>query len=185
MSFKLDGYVTVNERLARALAQWPDLRVQETPPKLIDANGTMFVEVTTTVWRTPEDPLPSVASIWEPFPGQTPYTRGSEQANASTSSLGRALGLMGVAIEAGMASADEVNTARNRSTDQAVAPRPAEVRTVPGSAARTNGGRPPSEKALNYLRNLAREAGDTLTDDEAATLTAADVAARIDRYLGK
>lgn len=185
MSYDLSGYVTVNERLARALAQWPELRVQETPPKLIDANGTMFVEVTTTVWRTPDDPLPSVASIWEPFPGQTPYTRGSEQANASTSALGRALGLMGVAIDAGMASADEVNTARNRNADQAPPPRPAEVRTVPGSAARPTGGRPPSDKALNYLRKLAREAGDTITDDELATLNSADVAARIDRYLGK
>ena len=190
--FDLSGYVTVNERLARALKQWPELRVQETPPRLVDANGTLFVEVTTTVWRTPDDPLPAVASIWEPFPGVTPYTRNSEAANASTSALGRALGLMGVAIDTAMASADEVNIARNRNPDPLGddIPGSAPTRTKPGSAAkpaptRPTGGRPPSEKALGYLRKLAREAGDTLTDDEAATLTAADVAARIDRYLGK
>lgn len=186
MSYDLSGYVTVNERLRRALEQWPDLRVQETPPKLVAAGDQTFIEVTTTVWRTPDDPLPAIASCWEPFPGTTPYTRGSEQQNASTSSLGRCLGMMGVAIDAGMASADEVKVARERNTDQ---PQRAQVgeraQRPPQARTSASGGRPPSEKQVAYLRRLARENGDTITDDEVAAMDAAEVSACIDGYLGK
>ena len=118
MAFDLQGYVTVAERHRLALEKWPELRVQETPPKLIEAGNQLFIEVTTTVWRTPDDPLPAIASCWEAFPGTTPYTRGSEQQNASTSALGRCLGLMGVAIEAGMASKDEIVLAKQRNSVQ-------------------------------------------------------------------
>lgn len=184
--YDLSGYVTVNERLRRALEQWPDLRVQETAPKLVTAGDQTFIEVTTTVWRTPDDPLPAVASCWEPYPGTTPYTRGSEQPNASTSALGRCLGLMGVAIDAGMASADEVKAARDRNPEQAPRAQAGErAQRAPQSPQTGGGGRAPSEKQVAYLRRLARERGDTITDDEIAEMTAADVSACIDGYLGK
>ena len=61
MTYKLDGYMTVNERLSRALERWPDLRVVEASPKLVTAGDALFVEVTVTVFRDPDDKLPCTA----------------------------------------------------------------------------------------------------------------------------
>ena len=54
---------------------------------------------------------------FEPFPGRTPYTRGSELQNAETSAWGRAIvaALAADTNRAGVASADEV---RNRRADE-------------------------------------------------------------------
>jgi hypothetical protein len=95
MSFSLGDYVTVNDRLKAALEKFPDLRVAELPPKMIEAGGKHFIEVQMTVYRHAEDLVPMVGHAWEEFPGTTPYTRGSEAANAATSCLGRILGYMG------------------------------------------------------------------------------------------
>lgn len=154
MGFDLTGYVTVNQRLKFALDKWPELRVQESEPRLIETGNQTFIQVTTTIWRTADDPLPCIASCWEPYPGQTPYTRGSEQQNASTSSLGRCLGLMGVAIEAGMASKDEVVLAqqRNRSDDGNVR-HPAQNQ------------QPATNAQITYLKRLMTAAGEDVSDE--------------------
>lgn len=115
----LDGYITVAERLSRALDKWPELRVTEAPPRIITIGDSTYIEVTTTIWRSPDDPMPTQASCWEPWPGKTPFTRDSEQPNASTSALGRCLGLMGVAVDKALATADEVE---NRKADDAMPP---------------------------------------------------------------
>ena len=162
MAFDLSGYVTVNERLKHALQKWPDLRVQESEPVLVQTDGQTFIQVTTTVWRTADDPLPCVASCWEPYPGTTPYTRGSEQQNASTSSLGRCLGLMGIAIEAGMASKDEVVLARERTRETPNYERDSMPR----------GKQPASKAQMGYLKRLIEKQGVQLTAEELETLQA-------------
>jgi hypothetical protein len=107
--FSLGDYVTVNERLKAALERFPELRVVEDAPKFVEApDGKTFIEVSMTVYRSPEDPLPMRGFIHEEYPGTTPYTKASEQANASTSCLGRILGFMGFGIGKSIASADDV-----------------------------------------------------------------------------
>jgi hypothetical protein len=91
-----------------ALDKFPDLRIQESQPIFREVNDKLYIEIKCTVWRDKDDPLPVIAFCWEPFPGTTPYTRDSEQMNASTSALGRALGMMGMGIEHKMASKQEV-----------------------------------------------------------------------------
>jgi hypothetical protein len=109
MSFSLGDYVTVNERLRAALEKFPDLRVVEDAPKFVEApDGKIFIEVSMVVYRTPDDVLPMRGFIHEEYPGTTPYTKGSEQANASTSCLGRILGFMGFGIGKSIASKDDV-----------------------------------------------------------------------------
>ena len=108
MSFNLDNYVDVPTRLRMALDKHPDLRIQESQPAFREINTKLYIEIRCTVWRDKDDPLPVIAYCWEPFPGTTPYTRDSEQMNASTSALGRALGMMGFGIEHKMASKQEV-----------------------------------------------------------------------------
>lgn len=104
----LDGYVTVPERLRLALAKYPDLRIQEADAVLEDTPAGAFLVCTVRVWRTPDDPLPVIASASEPIPGRTPYTKNAERMVGMTSALGRALGYMGFGLERGLASADEV-----------------------------------------------------------------------------
>ena len=107
----LGDYVDVPTRFRLALDRWPDLRVVETPAEVIEIGDRIFISVTMTVYRDLLDLLPCRATCWEPFPGTTPYVRNSEQQNASTSALGRALGMM---IPFGkMASFEEVQNRQN------------------------------------------------------------------------
>ena len=122
----LGDYVDVPTRFRLALDKWPEMRVVEEPAKIITIADRTFISVTMTVYRDPSDPLPAVATCWEPFPGTTPYVRNSEMMNASTSCLGRVLGLM---IPFGkMASFEEV---QNRQEDTATPARAPKVQLVP------------------------------------------------------
>jgi len=107
----LGDYVDVPTRFRLALDKWPELRVIEEPAKVIAIGDKTFISVTMTVYRDPTDPLPCVATCWEPWPGRTPFTLNSEAMNCSTSALGRALGMM---IPFGkMASFEEVQNRQN------------------------------------------------------------------------
>jgi hypothetical protein len=150
----LTNYVDVPERFKQALAKWPDLRIMENRPEIITIGDKTFISVTMQAWRTPDDPIPAQATCFEPFPGKTSFTRDSEQMNASTSCLGRVLGLM-MSFGTKMASAEEV---RNRQTET-VAPavlvkQPQNVRT---QALGANASNAPSEAQLKYLRGLNYE----------------------------
>ena len=114
----LGDYVDVPTRFRLALDKWPDLRVVETPAEVVTIGDKTFISVTMTVYRDPSDPLPCVATCWELFPGRTPFNLNSEQQNASTSCLGRVLGLMLPFSK--MASFEEV---QNRQNDTPAAPR--------------------------------------------------------------
>ena len=107
-AFNLGDYVDVPTRLAEALKRWPNLRIQETKPIIVIVDNQQYVEISCTVWNDENDVLPTVAYCWEPIPGRTPYTKGSEMMNASTSCLGRALGMKGMGIGKSIASRNEV-----------------------------------------------------------------------------
>ena len=111
MSYDLSSYVDVKTRLTQALAKYPDLRITEHRPAVVTVGDQLFIECAVTVARDADDPVPVTAYMYEPFPGRTPYTKLSEQANGATSALGRALGYMGFGISVSLASANEV---RNR-----------------------------------------------------------------------
>ena len=117
----LKDYVDVPTRFRLALDKWPDLRVVETPAEIVTIGDRTFISVTMTVYRDPSDPLPCVATCWEPFPGTTPYVRNSEMMNCSTSALGRVLGLM---IPFGkIASFEEVQNRQNEQPPEPRAPK--------------------------------------------------------------
>ena len=120
-TFNLGDYVDVPTRLAEALKRWPDLRIQETKPVIVTVDNQQYVEISCTVWNDAADLLPTVAYCWEPIPGRTPYTKGSEMMNASTSCLGRALGMKGMGIGKSIASRNEVQ-ARQPATVAEVVP---------------------------------------------------------------
>ena len=178
MTDYLQDYVDVKTRLTEALAKYPQLRITEHRPSVVQVGDQLFVECAVTVARDTDDPVPVTAYMYEPFPGRTPYTKLSEQANGATSALGRALGYMGFGIKASLASANEV---RNRAADEQYpdqgipkpAPRPAEPgprvaslderRT--GTAASKDG--KSTARQLQTLGEMAHERGleITWTDD--------------------
>lgn len=120
----LDNYVPVNQRLLDALGRWPELRVQETAFDIMRIEEQTFLVCEVTVWRTPDDPKPSIATAAEPMPGRTPYTKGSERMVGFTSALGRALGYMGIGIHEAMASSNEVQARQTGDRPRAHTPQP-------------------------------------------------------------
>ena len=108
------NYVDVATRLEEAYRRWPNMRITEHTPRVVELAAATFIEVAVTIHREPEDPRPCSACAWEPYPGKTAFTRDSEMMNASTSAVGRALGLMGVLAHRSIASADEVELAQAR-----------------------------------------------------------------------
>lgn len=148
-----DGYVDVPTRLRMALGKYPDLRIQETARAIEPGpDGTEVLVCTVTVWRSPDDPLPSIASASEPYPGRTPFTRNSELMVGMTSALGRALGYMGFGIDRSIASSNEVEA---RTGTPAPAPRPAP----------SAGGWKPTEKQERFLRALGHTGAMPTTRD--------------------
>ena len=177
----MTNYVTVAERMTAAFERWPDMRVQESLPVVREIDGQTVVEVTVMIYRTPDDPLPGIGSAWEPFPGTTPFTRGSEMMNASTSSIGRVLAAMGVGAHRSLASADEVQARQPDPLDPDAGPPVAVKRTKPSRTPaeavqdafpgaevsepkRSRKG--PTVKMVNYLKALAAKADVPVTQEQ-------------------
>jgi hypothetical protein len=149
----LSNYVDVPTRFAAALERWPELRIIENRPEVITIADKTFISVTMQAWRTPDDPVPAQATCFEPFPGKTSFTRDSEQMNASTSALGRVLGLM-MSFGPKMASAEEVRNRQETSTPATLVKQP---QNAPRQALGANASNAPSEAQLKYLRGLNYE----------------------------
>jgi len=153
-AFNLGDYVDVPTRLAEALKRWPDLRIQETRPLIVTVDNQQYVEISCTVWRDANDLMPTVAYCWEPIPGRTPYTKGSEMMNASTSCLGRALGFLGMGIGKSIASRNEVQ-ARQPSPIAEVTPIRADLEQPFGDTSDTKQYASPKQRGM--IRALAFE----------------------------
>jgi hypothetical protein len=162
----LSNYVDVPTRFAMALERWPELRIIENRPEIITIADKTFISVTMQAWRTPDDPVPAQATCFEPFPGKTSFTRDSEQMNASTSALGRVLGLM-MSFGPKMASAEEVRNRQETSTPAVLVKQPQNART---QALGANASNAPSEAQLKYLRGLNYEGPAPETRADATAL---------------
>lgn len=112
MSFNLEGYVDVAERIRIAREQFPEMSLQSSI-WFDDIAGVPHVICKAWFYRSPDDARPGIGHATEPIPGRTPYTRGSETMNAETSAWGRAIGA--VLPFGKVASADEVRNAKTTS----------------------------------------------------------------------
>ena len=120
MSFNMDDYVDVAERIRMAKEIWPEMCLQPADPlkpyDFVEINGLHFVIYVAALFRTPDDPTPPMGVAWEQIPGTTPFTRGSELMNAETSAWGRAIIASGIPSKK-IASKEEV---RNRTPTVAI-----------------------------------------------------------------
>jgi hypothetical protein len=117
MSDFAPDYVDVAERVRDFRKRYPTgcLRPLSTarPFDIVYVGDEAFVVYVAACYRAPDDPMPGVGSAWEPVPGRTPFTRGSELMNAETSAWGRAIVAALVADAKRIASADEVANRRD------------------------------------------------------------------------
>ncbi|CAB4142416.1 hypothetical protein UFOVP433_9 [uncultured Caudovirales phage] len=129
---RLDDYVDVAERIRIFRERFPEGTLQPLDPSapfhIVEVAGQTFIQYTAVAYRSPNDQLPGIAVSWEPFPGKTPYTAGSELMNAETAAWGRAIIAALVADSKKIASLDEVRARRqpenlgHPSTDERQAP---------------------------------------------------------------
>ena len=103
MTFALDDYIEVADRIAEFYRRFPDGRLWAEEVK----NDPDSVEFKGFAARTADDPRPATGHSELAKPGTTPYTRGSEVENAETSAIGRAIVMAGIPSKK-VASADEV-----------------------------------------------------------------------------
>lgn len=124
MADMMQDYVDVAERLRELRDKHPDASIQPMDParpywfeQLDTGNGQVtYLVYAAACYRTPDDTRPGIGMAWEPVPGRTSFTRGSELMNAETSAAGRAI-VMALAADTkrGVASRQEVEAARANS----------------------------------------------------------------------
>lgn len=107
---RLKDYTEVKDRIPMFYEAYPEGRL--VTAEVIPSNepdGVPRIWVHAKAYRTPDDPFPGDGWSWMLLPGSTPYTRGSEIENTETSAWGRAIGSLGIGINAKVASKDEVD----------------------------------------------------------------------------
>lgn len=120
MSFQLsDDYITVAERIVEFRDKHPEGSLQpwnRAQPYTIETiNGNPCFVVVAAAYRTDDDERPGIGMAYEPVPGSTPYTRGSELQNAETAAWGRAIiAVLAADAKRGIASREEVEQQRAR-----------------------------------------------------------------------
>jgi hypothetical protein len=114
----LGDYVQVKDRIAKFYELFGGGRLVTDRVEIWMEDGTPRVVVKALAYRTVDDPHPGVGWSWMELPGRTPYTKGSEVENAETSAWGRAIGSLGILIDASIATQNEIdNKADDRSGD--------------------------------------------------------------------
>jgi hypothetical protein len=112
--YNLDGYIDVPSRIKLFMARHPEGSLQMDAPEFVEVEGKKWVIGRAYAYRTPDDLRPGVGTAWEIVPGTTPFTRGSEIQNLETSAWGRAIGALGIGIDASIATLDEIQHAKER-----------------------------------------------------------------------
>jgi hypothetical protein len=166
MSFSMEGYVDVAERIRRFKAAHPNGCLRPFNPsepfRIMEIGGREFIVYTAAAFRSPDDPCPGIAVAAEPAVGQTSFTRLSEVMNAETSAWGRAIVAVLAADSQRIASAEEV---RNRQPETPrevsgapIAPIPSPERKSPNKEPSGASDRV-SDKQLGLIHKLVRERG--------------------------
>jgi hypothetical protein len=113
MTFDLEGYTTVQERLKEFYFNFPSGSIQFEFMGILPGAPLMMWGIA-RAYRTPEDTRPGIGTAAELIEGKTPYTRGSELQNLETSAWGRACASLNIGLSKGIASKQEVQAAKER-----------------------------------------------------------------------
>src|SRR5918999_3284396 len=123
MRFNLDEYVTVHERIERFYAKYPQGRITTT---ILEHNAeTGFVLIKAEVFREADDALPAATGHAYELRSAGHVQQGSYVEVCETSSVGRALALLGFEVRRGVASREEVIRGAKKQQAAAAAAAPA------------------------------------------------------------
>ena len=119
---KNDDYVTVAERIVEFRNKYAEGSLQPWNPaepyRIEIINGNPCFVVVAAAYRTPDDTRPGIGMAYEPVPGSTPFTRGSELQNAETAAWGRAIvAALAADTNKGIASFEEVRVSSDHNSD--------------------------------------------------------------------
>jgi hypothetical protein len=148
-----EDYIEVSERIRQFVEQYPAGSLQA-DWGMVERDGEQWLAVKAYAYRTPDDPRPGIGHAWEPIPGRTPYTKGSELMNGETSAWGRALAAIGIAVNKGIASANEIRSAQGQADDP-VAAKSADMGSyrTPSGGHRQEGAQQATPKQVGLLKS--------------------------------
>lgn len=115
MAFDLKDYIDVKTRVLMFHKRFPDGRLTFEFMGVMPGNPEMIWGVA-KAYQTPDDPTPTTGHAAELIQGKTPYTKGSELMVLETSAIGRCIGMLGIGIDKGLATMDEVVRATQTET---------------------------------------------------------------------
>lgn len=130
MRFNPDEYITVHERIEKFYEKFPEGRILTS---IVEHNAeTGFVLMRAEVYRIPDDTLPAATGHAYELRSAGHVQAGSYVEVCETSSVGRALALLGFEVRRGVASREEViRGARKQQASAAAAPAPPAERPAP------------------------------------------------------
>jgi hypothetical protein len=148
-----DDYIEVSERIQLFVEQYPTGSLQA-DWEMVERDSEQWLWVKAYAYRYPDDVRPGVGHAWEPVPGRTPFTKGSELMVGETSAWGRALAAIGIAVHRGIASASEIRTAPARA-DTPLGAKVADMGSyrTPSGAHKQEGAQPATAKQLGLLQS--------------------------------
>jgi len=113
----LDDYIDVATRIAKLKELFPNARLQPANPAepftIREIAGVTYIVYIAACYTGPDDVLPGIGCAWEKVPGRG-MIAGSELMVAETSAWGRAIVAATMLATKNIASADEVNAAKER-----------------------------------------------------------------------
>ena len=123
MRFNPDEYITVSERIEKFYAKFPQGRIITTVMEHSQETG--FILMRAEVYREPDDALPAATGHAYELRSAGHVQAGSYVEVCETSSVGRALALLGFEVRRGVASREEVIRGAKKQQAAAAAPAPA------------------------------------------------------------
>jgi len=174
----LKDYIEVKDRIQQFYKQYPNGSLQFEYGGLIEIGNQKIIWGQAYAYRSQDDLKPGIGTAWEFVPGSTPFSRGSELQVLETSSWGRAIAALGIAVSKSVASKQEVQAAKARDPWDAPPDSPKKAveadlsslgasvvgeytdkpKTPPSAPTTSNMTRPASEKQVNYFKSLMYKA---------------------------
>jgi hypothetical protein len=162
MRFNPDEYITVSERIEKFYAKFPQGRIITT---IIEHSAeTGFILIRAEVYREPDDALPAATGHAYELKSAGHVQAGSYVEVCETSSVGRALALLGFEVRRGVASREEV--IRGAKKQQAAASMPAQTQS-PAPPTTTERAAAPADVAATDLDSQILSAAEELGYDAA------------------
>jgi len=132
MRFNPDEYVTVAQRIEKFYAKYPTGRILTS---VLEHNAeTGFILIKAEVFRESDDALPAATGHAYELRSAGHVQQGSYVEVCETSSVGRALALLGFEVKRGVASREEMEQAARKQPERPVPEKPAPEKTTPAKA---------------------------------------------------